>query len=460
MMQPVGGFQSMGRANGVVWQEDMHLRTQCLQQQRRWIETLVRTPVQAVQSQPCGLAEHAPDCRLPGAGRFAVQSTLGAFADGTPFLVPTEAKHPPPLDVPDSVRNTQMLLALPIRQPGAVELAGAATSRYVACAFAAHRKHSASPTSAEAQMAQRHDPWLPESDELTGPAMTLARVIELIADKRTALDERWVLPSLLCETAPLAGLIAELSCVLQRRHEALAAGTCDKRHDAKPRRDAQGSGRSHQGAGRGSRFVRPGSDQRLPVPYRLAERRPPRGLCPSVRREWRAGPDFQPPASALRGQVRRHIEGTSGGRRGAADLSQRARAIPLRCSDPRAVLLGWPAAGREVRFHPGDARCGSATRCAAVDWFHRELSARPATLDSGAMVWRRWQQQRAAGFRSATVRCHRGSARERTRSAVPPGRGPEAAIEMGDAVRCAASIGPSPDTVRWSLLHSGRGFRK
>ena len=49
------------------------------------------------------------------------------FEDGTPFVIPGEANHPPPLDVPDSARNVLVYLALPTRQAGAVEVADAAT---------------------------------------------------------------------------------------------------------------------------------------------------------------------------------------------------------------------------------------------------------------------------------------------------------------------------------------------
>ena len=51
-----------------------------------------------------------------------------------------------------------------------------------------------------------------------------ARVNEVTADRRIILDERWIPPSLVCSaTPPLAGLIAELSGMLNQRGEALAA---------------------------------------------------------------------------------------------------------------------------------------------------------------------------------------------------------------------------------------------
>lgn len=216
----------MSWTNRVVWQEGMFLRTQHFQQQDRWIEHLVRSRVQAMRPHPWGLVDYALDRDLLGTGRFALQSAFGVFEDGTPFLIPGEASHPPPLDVPDSARNTLVFLALPIRQAGAVEVADAATEgRYLAHGFEAYDTHSASPTPAELQVARLKMRYLLESEERTGYlTIPLARITELTADKRVVLDDRWIPPALLCSAAqPLAGLLAELSGMLNQRGEALAA---------------------------------------------------------------------------------------------------------------------------------------------------------------------------------------------------------------------------------------------
>ncbi len=101
----LGGSRSMSWTNRVVWQEGMFLRTQHFQQQDRWTEQLVRGRVQALRPHPWGLVEYALDRDLLGTGRFALASAAGVFEDGTPFALPGEADHPPPLDLPDSARN-------------------------------------------------------------------------------------------------------------------------------------------------------------------------------------------------------------------------------------------------------------------------------------------------------------------------------------------------------------------
>jgi type VI secretion system protein ImpJ len=216
----------MSWTNRVVWQEGMFLRTQHFQQQDRWLEQLVRARVQALRPHPWGLIEYSLDRDLLGTGRFALASAAGVFEDGTPFTLPGEANHPPPLELPESARNVLIYLALPIRQAGAIEVADSATEgRYTAHPFEAYDTHSASPQPAELQIGRLKMRYLLETDERTGYlCIGLARVTEVTADRRIVLDERWIPPSLVCSAAaPLAGLISELSGMINQRGEALAA---------------------------------------------------------------------------------------------------------------------------------------------------------------------------------------------------------------------------------------------
>ena len=210
----------------VVWSEGMLVSPQHFQQQDRWTEQLVRGRVQALRPHPWGLVEYALDRDLLGTGRFALASGSGVFEDGTPFALPGETDHPPPLELPDSARNVLVYLALPIRQAGGVEVADSATEgRYAARPFEAYDTHSASPQPAELHVGRLRMRYLLETDERTGYlCIGLARVNEVTADRRIILDDRWIPPSLVCSaTPPLAGLIAELSGMLNQRGEALAA---------------------------------------------------------------------------------------------------------------------------------------------------------------------------------------------------------------------------------------------
>jgi type VI secretion system protein ImpJ len=213
--------------NRVVWQEGMFLRAQHFQQQDRYFESLLRARTAALRPHPWGLVEMAIDRDLLATGRFALTAARGVFEDGTPFAIPGETDHPPPLDLPESTRNAVVYLAAPVRQPGAVEIAGSDTSegRYGLHDFEAFDTHSASPQPAPLQVGRLRLRYLLETAERAGYlCIGLARIVEVAADRRASLDDRWIPPALVCAAAvPLAGLISELAGMLNQRGEALAA---------------------------------------------------------------------------------------------------------------------------------------------------------------------------------------------------------------------------------------------
>jgi type VI secretion system protein ImpJ len=213
--------------NRVVWQEGMFLRAQHFQQQDRWLEALVRGRTAALRPHGWGIVEMAVDRDLLTTGRFAVTAATGVFEDGTPFTLPSETDHPPPLDLPETARNALVYLAAPVRQPGAVEVvqSDGSEGRYALRGFEAYDTHSASPTPAELQVGRLRLRYMLESEDRAGYlCIGLARVVEVTADRRAVLDDRWIVPALLCSAAPpLAGLLHELSGMLNQRGEALAA---------------------------------------------------------------------------------------------------------------------------------------------------------------------------------------------------------------------------------------------
>jgi type VI secretion system protein ImpJ len=212
--------------NRVVWQEGMFLRAQHFQQQDRWLEMLVRTRAAALRPHPWGVIEMAIDRDLLSTGRFALTSGAGVFEDGTPFAIPSETDHPPPLDLPDGTRNALVYLAAPIRQPGAVEIGMNGTEgRYALRDFEVYDTHSASPQPAPLLIGRLRLRYMLETEDRAGYlCIGLARVTEVAADRRASLDDRWIPPALLCSAAlPLSGLISEFSGMLNQRGEALAS---------------------------------------------------------------------------------------------------------------------------------------------------------------------------------------------------------------------------------------------
>ena len=213
--------------NRIVWQEGMFLRAQHFQQQDRWLEALVRERTASLRPHGWGVTELAIDRDLLLTGKFALASARGVLPDGTPFALPGDADQPAPLELNETVRNALVLLALPVRQAGAVEIASdsAPEGRYGQHPFEAYDTHGGSPLPAELPVARLRLRYLLETDNQAGfQCIGLARVVEVGADRRVTLDERWIAPALVCSaTPPLAGWLTELAGMLNQRGEALAA---------------------------------------------------------------------------------------------------------------------------------------------------------------------------------------------------------------------------------------------
>jgi len=214
-------------SNRVAWQEGMFLRAQHFQQQDRALEALVLGRTAVLRPHGWGMVNWVINRDLLATGKFAATIASGVFEDGTPFSLPGDADHPVPLDVPEGTRNTVVHLALPVRQPGAVEIASADApeGRYGLQEFEAYDTQSASPQPAALQVGRLRLRYLLENQRQPGfVCIGLARIVEVAADRRVTLDDRWIPPALICSAAPpLAGLLAELSGMLNQRGEALAA---------------------------------------------------------------------------------------------------------------------------------------------------------------------------------------------------------------------------------------------
>ncbi len=217
----------MSWTNRVIWQEGMFLRAQHFQQQDRWLEAVLRGRTVALRPHGWGMTELAIDRDLLATGRFALTSAAGVFEDGTPFAIPGEADHPPPLEVPPNTRNAIVYLAVPVRQAGAIEIRQEESDhgRYVLQSFEAYDTHSASPQPAELQVGRLRLRTMLETEDRSGYlCIGLTRITEIASDRRITLDDRWIAPSLVCHASPpLAGLLAELTGMLNQRGEALAA---------------------------------------------------------------------------------------------------------------------------------------------------------------------------------------------------------------------------------------------
>ena len=214
----------------VVWQEGMFLRAQHYQQQDRYFEHLLQARAAPLRPHPWGVTELALDRDLLGAGKFALSSIAGVLEDGTPFAIPGTADQPRPLDLIEGTRNQIVYLALPVRQPGSPEVTATegpegAAARYSLRAFEAYDTHSDATLPAELAVGRPRLRYMLESEERAGfSCLGLARIVEVQADRRVVIDDRYIPPALrVSAVPPLANVLGELVGMLGQRAEALGA---------------------------------------------------------------------------------------------------------------------------------------------------------------------------------------------------------------------------------------------
>ena len=70
-----------------------------------------------------GSSQLEVDNDLLSLGKFAVRSARGLMPDGTPFSIPGDVDQPPPIDLPETLRNATIHIILATRQPGAIDTA-------------------------------------------------------------------------------------------------------------------------------------------------------------------------------------------------------------------------------------------------------------------------------------------------------------------------------------------------
>ena len=213
----------------IIWSEGMFLRTQHFQQQDRYVERLVRSRTAHLRPHPWGVAKLAIDRSLLTTGRFAIAEGVGTFPDGTPFAIPEDTDHPPPLELPENTRNAVVYLTLPVRQPGGREFGDRASedmiTRYEANEFEATDAVAGAENRAQLRVGKLRLRYALEHADRSGyHSIGLARIVEVRPDKNVLLDDGYIAPCLNCDCQPpLKGFLEELCGLLHTRGEALAA---------------------------------------------------------------------------------------------------------------------------------------------------------------------------------------------------------------------------------------------
>lgn len=218
----------MSWKNKVVWSEGLFLRPQHFQQHDRYIEALVEGRAAALHNHSWGFTELTIDRDQLGIGKFAIATASGIFPDGTPFNIPDDASSPIPLDISETVRESHVYVALPIRQVGSVEIKDThdaeGLGRYLAGEYEARDTSGEGNNSVPMRVGGLRTRLLLEDDERAEYAcLGAGHIVECKVDKKIVLDEKFLPPMLDCQvSSPLSGFLNELKGLLHHRGEALA----------------------------------------------------------------------------------------------------------------------------------------------------------------------------------------------------------------------------------------------
>jgi len=216
--------------NRIIWSEGTFLQPQHFQQHDRHLEAQLEQRTRVLRPHGYGFLEIAVDESLLELGKLALRSARGVLPDGTPFDCPARDPLPPPLDVPATLRDSLVTLALPVRRPGVDEadLGGAGAdslARYVAGELEVKDSNVAFDRTALIQIGRLRLQLLKEADVTAAyTGLGVAKVIERRADNRVVLDQGYI-PSMLDSGASpaLASLLRDVHGLLHQRGDALAA---------------------------------------------------------------------------------------------------------------------------------------------------------------------------------------------------------------------------------------------
>lgn len=191
----------MSEANKVLWSEGLYLRTQHFQQQDRFIETSVRSVLQAGRLQTFGFSNLTLDTAQLDAGQISILSARGIFPDGTAFDIPGTMDAPQPLALVGGSGEGPVRIALPLELPGGVAFdpahAEPTGARYRGCIETVRDAVQGGADPEDIEIARPQAVLLAPGKKIDGyTALPIAEVKGINADGGIALDESFLPPTL------------------------------------------------------------------------------------------------------------------------------------------------------------------------------------------------------------------------------------------------------------------------
>lgn len=218
----------MSENNKVVWSDGMFLRPHHFQQQDRYFENLIAYCANARGPHLWGFAELKLDSDLLQTGKLALSTCHGLMPDGTAFNLPDEADLPKPLDLDESIENSIVYLALPVRSGGGADTAAEekndGVARYQIRDAKVRDSSGRTETPVQIHVGRLRLRLMLEGEDRRGyHCLGIARIVQVGTDRSVTFDEHYIPPCIDSRVSPeLNGFLNELTGLLHQRGEALA----------------------------------------------------------------------------------------------------------------------------------------------------------------------------------------------------------------------------------------------
>jgi type VI secretion system protein ImpJ len=223
----------MAYTDKVIWSEGMFLQPHHLQQQDRYLESLIIQRPGAVEPHHWGIADLKIDEHMLSLGKFAIKSCRGILPDGTAFDIPSRDNAPLPIDVPTGIIDTEVFLALPLKRAGVAEAGvkqnGQFNWRYHIETIEINDNNAFSEAIAPIQIGKLALGLKLASDDKQGlSCLGIARILEARTDHKIILDDNYLAPCIdVHAISQFTNLIQEIHGLLHYRGNMLVQRLTD-----------------------------------------------------------------------------------------------------------------------------------------------------------------------------------------------------------------------------------------
>ncbi|WP_105403551.1 type VI secretion system baseplate subunit TssK [Neorhizobium sp. T7_12] len=220
-----------------LWLEGMFLRPQHLQQYDRWIESNLDQRVAGLAPYPWGVRQLEFDKEALKTGQIRVSAVDIVFPDGTLFIAPGPQPLPQAVHVPPGSQGKRVFLALPIRAPGASEVAEGAgmTQRFRNTAVRVIDNAQANRPSAEIGVGTLNVRIVLEGEKLDELTYLPIGEIETVgALGQVTLTETYIPPVVaIGASLRLISILEQIRGLLRSRAASLTAGATGQANDTR-----------------------------------------------------------------------------------------------------------------------------------------------------------------------------------------------------------------------------------